>query len=74
MLVTFRSERSTTTNYTGQFLGVQYFIDLSIIQYATSIAQDPSSVNVFLKLYIINFDDVLYADISQSFWLSRISF
>ncbi len=40
----FRSDRSVTANYTNQFLGVQYFIDLSIIQYATNITQDSSSV------------------------------
>ncbi len=39
-------DTTTTANYTGQFLGVQFFVDLSIIQYATSTVQDPSSVNL----------------------------
>ncbi len=47
------SDTTTTANYTGQFLGVQYFIDLSIIQYVTNINQSESSVSLFsfLKLY-----------------------
>ena len=37
-------DNSTTLNYTTQFLGVQYFVDLSIIEYATGITPDVSSV------------------------------
>ncbi|CAF3058558.1 unnamed protein product [Rotaria sp. Silwood2] len=40
----FCRDTSTTTMYTSQFLGIQYFIDLSIIQYSTNISQDPSSI------------------------------
>jgi len=51
--ISFRSDRSTTANYTSQFLGVQYFIDLSIIQYATSIAPDPSSVSACFHCILV---------------------
>ncbi len=47
--ILFRSDKDLTINYTSQFLGVQYFIDLSIIQYATNITQDPSSVNLYFR-------------------------
>ncbi|CAF3684827.1 unnamed protein product [Rotaria sp. Silwood1] len=40
----FCRDISTTTMYTSQFLGIQYFIDLSIIQYSTNISQNPSSI------------------------------
>ncbi|CAF3881561.1 unnamed protein product [Rotaria sordida] len=40
----FCQDTSTTTLYTSQFLGIQYFIDLSIIQYSTNISQNPSSI------------------------------
>jgi hypothetical protein len=46
-LIPFRSDKDLTINYTSQFLGVQYFIDLSIIQYATNITQNPSSVILY---------------------------
>ncbi|CAF1233873.1 unnamed protein product [Adineta ricciae] len=37
-------DNTTTLNYTTQFLGIQYFIDLSIIQYITGANPDQSSV------------------------------
>ncbi|CAF3926709.1 unnamed protein product [Rotaria sordida] len=40
----FCQDTSTTTLYTSQFLGIQYFIDLSIIQYSTNISQNPLSI------------------------------
>lgn len=39
------SDNTTTLNYTTQFIGVQYFVDLSIIQYVTNINQSESSVS-----------------------------
>lgn len=44
----------TIVNYTTQFLGVQYFVDLSIIQYVTNVNQNESSVSRFLWLSILN--------------------
>jgi len=41
----FILDNSTRVNYTTQFLGVQYFIDLSIIEYVTNINQSESSVS-----------------------------
>jgi hypothetical protein len=38
-------DNRTIVNYTTQFLGVQYFVDLSIIQYATNVSQNESSVS-----------------------------
>ncbi len=38
-------DNKTILNYTTQFLGVQYFVDLSIIQYVTSITPSISSVS-----------------------------
>lgn len=35
---------TTFANYTNQFLGLQYFIDLSIIQYVTNTMPNASSV------------------------------
>ncbi|CAF2146243.1 unnamed protein product [Rotaria magnacalcarata] len=40
----FCQDNKTILNYTTQFLGVQYFVDLSIIQYVTNINQSESSV------------------------------
>ncbi|CAF3946627.1 unnamed protein product, partial [Rotaria sordida] len=40
-------DNRTSLNYTTQFLGVQYFIDLSIIQYATNINQSISSIYMY---------------------------
>ena len=37
-------DNTTWVNYTTQFLGVQYFVDLSIIEYVTNINQSESSV------------------------------
>ena len=37
-------DNKTWVNYTTQFLGVQYYVDLSIIEYVTSINQNASSV------------------------------
>jgi hypothetical protein len=42
--ISSRLDRSTNANYTTQFLGVQYFVDVSIVQYATNIPQNLSSV------------------------------
>lgn len=38
------SDNRTRNNYTTQFLGIQYFVDLAIIQYVTNIAPSVSSV------------------------------
>ena len=43
----FILDNTTTLNYTTQFLGVQYFVDLSIIQYVTNINPDISSVRTY---------------------------
>ncbi|CAF2937617.1 unnamed protein product [Rotaria sp. Silwood2] len=40
-------DNKTAINYTTQFLGVQYFIDLSIIEYTTSISQSISSIYMY---------------------------
>ncbi|CAF1258424.1 unnamed protein product [Rotaria sp. Silwood1] len=40
-------DNKTMLNYTTQFLGVQYFIDLSIIEYATNINQSISSIYMY---------------------------
>ncbi|UJR09005.1 hypothetical protein I4U23_013254 [Adineta vaga] len=37
-------DNTTSANYTTQFLGIQYFIDLSIIQYVTNISPNESSI------------------------------
>jgi hypothetical protein len=47
LIIIFPLDNTTTVNYTTQFLGVQYFVDLSIIQYATNINQSVSSVSLF---------------------------
>ncbi|UJR17400.1 hypothetical protein I4U23_004295 [Adineta vaga] len=39
-------DNSTWINYTTQFLGVQYFIDLSIIEYVTKTNQTSSSIRM----------------------------
>jgi hypothetical protein len=38
-------DNTTRINYTTQFLGIQYFVDLSIIEYVTNINQSESSVS-----------------------------
>ncbi|CAF4566841.1 unnamed protein product [Rotaria sp. Silwood1] len=40
----FCQGNTTFANYTTQFLSIQYFVDLSIIQYVTSITPNSSSV------------------------------
>lgn len=46
-------DNSTLLNYTTQFLGVQYFLDLSIIEYVTNMSLSPSSVTEKNRLSII---------------------
>jgi hypothetical protein len=41
-------DNTTIANYTTQFLGVQYFVDLAIIQYVTNISPNGSSVSRFI--------------------------
>ena len=43
----FFLDTTTTVNYTTQFLGVQYFVDLAIIQYVTGNTPSISSVSSF---------------------------
>ena len=43
-------ETTSFANYTTRFVGVQYSVDMSIIQYATSVAQSLTS-NVRLVQY-----------------------
>ncbi|CAF4617859.1 unnamed protein product [Rotaria socialis] len=43
----FCQDNSTTAMYNTAFLGIQYFIDLSIIQYSTNISQN--SLSIFMN-------------------------
>jgi len=45
IIILVNLDNKTILNYTTQFLGVQYFVDLSIIQYVTSIIPSISSVS-----------------------------
>lgn len=62
-------DNRTRLNYTTQFLGVQYFLDLSIIEYITDIALGPSSVKTST---MFRFDFLLFV-FSDSFETFRLS-
>jgi hypothetical protein len=47
-------DNRTWANYTTQFLGVQYFVDLAIIQYLTAIVPDNDSVRSLIDKYLSN--------------------
>ena len=58
-------DNTTSINYTTQFLGVQYFVDLAIIQYITGNTPSISSVSKFFRLSIgsLSIEEILFRSI-----------
>ena len=48
-LILFKVNLATYANYTNRFVGVQYSVDMSIIKYATNLAQNLTSSVGLLK-------------------------
>ena len=64
-LCLFPVANNTIVNYTTQFLGVQYFVDLAIIQYVTGNTPSISSVSSFFPSSIgfLSIEEILFRSI-----------